>query len=134
MQALNRERMGGACNKISESVCHLRKAAKSSNQSLRRVAVGPSDHFFLPSSLEYHESKDVGSMQAEQKERLIHLQNPPSISAHSVLGKILFDACVPKDIEDWDINPRDSLNGQMLSSSRRHGPFNPIKCMRRSRL
>ncbi|KAJ8625133.1 hypothetical protein MRB53_033663 [Persea americana] len=136
MQALNRERMGGACNKISESVCHLRKAAKSSNQSLRRVAVGPSDHFFLPSSLEYHESKDAGSMQAEQKERLIHLQNSPtpSISAHSVLGKILFDACVPKNIEDWDINPAHSLNGEMLGSSRRHGPFNPIKCMRRSRL
>lgn len=133
IQRLDRERMGleGACNKISESVNNLRKAAESSNQSLRRVAMGPSDHFFLPSSLEYHESKGVSSLQDEQKERLIHLQNPPRINAHGVLGKILFDVCVPKNIEDWDIRPAGSLDRQIIRSSR---PFNPIKCIRRSRL
>ncbi|XP_058089127.1 uncharacterized protein LOC131236049 [Magnolia sinica] len=138
MLQLNRERtsLEGAGNKISESVRNLREAAVSSNESLQRVAVGPSNHF-LPSSVEYHESKNMGSMQDEQKERLIHLQTPPSISAHSVLGKILFDVCVPKNIEDWDIRPAGSLNGQIFSSSHRHrhsGLFNPIKCIRRSRL
>ncbi|XP_077249858.1 uncharacterized protein LOC143889500 [Tasmannia lanceolata] len=121
-------------NKISESVYNLHEAAVSSNESLRRVANGPSDHFFLPSSMDYLEGKDVGSVQDDQKERLINPQNPPSLSAHSVLGKILFDVCVPKNIEDWDIKPIGSLNKQTFYSSRRNAPFNPMKCIRRSRL
>ncbi|XP_077237652.1 uncharacterized protein LOC143879256 [Tasmannia lanceolata] len=134
VQKLNEERRGMACNQISESVYNLHKAAVSSNKSLCRVAHGPSDHFFMPSSVEYHEGKDVGSIQDEQKERLIHRQNPPSLSAHSVLGKILFDVCVPKNIEDWDLKPIGSSNSQTFSSRRRHTPFNPMKCIRRSRL
>ncbi|XP_042506676.1 uncharacterized protein LOC122083072 [Macadamia integrifolia] len=135
IQQLEGERMGmeGTHDEISESICNLRKAGKSSNQSLRRVALGPSDHFFLPSSVEYHEGRDVGSVQDEQKEGLIHMQNPPTINAHGVLGQILFDVCVPKNIEGWDIKPPGVFNGQPFSS-RRHSPFNPIKCIRRSRL
>lgn len=124
----NRE---GAEVKISESVFSLHKAAVSSNQQLQRGAIDLSDPFFMPSPEEYPENKGVGSMQDSQKDRLIHLQDQPSISAHSVLGQILFDVCVPKNVEDWDIKPAGSLNRHTFGSSSRHSPF---KCIRRSRL
>ncbi|KAK1302440.1 hypothetical protein QJS10_CPB12g01630 [Acorus calamus] len=121
---------------ISESVCSLHNAAVSSNESLRRVAVGPSDHFFLPSSSEYHETKDSGAVQDQQKGNLFHLQDPPSLNAHGVLGKILFDVCVPKNIEEWDIKNAGPLNihQRFGFSSRRPSAFNPIKFIRRSKL
>ncbi|XP_008805256.1 uncharacterized protein LOC103718291 [Phoenix dactylifera] len=120
---------GGSSNKISESVCSLHKAAVTSNESLRRVATDPTDHFFLPSSMEYEARED------EKKDESFHMQNVPSINAHGVLGQILFDVCVPKNVEGWDIKPVTSLNGrQSFASARRHGLFNPIKCIRRSRL
>ncbi|ONK55408.1 uncharacterized protein A4U43_UnF3660 [Asparagus officinalis] len=118
--------MAGSSRKISESVCCLHKAADSSNNSLRRVAIDPSDHFFLPSSTEYHETKEGGSLVNEQRGGSFQMQGPPTVNANGVLGKILFDVCVPKNIEGWDIKP--------VASSHRNGPFNPIKCLRRSRL
>ncbi|KAG9450922.1 hypothetical protein H6P81_010887 [Aristolochia fimbriata] len=133
IQQLNNERMslGGSSDQIHE-VCNLSKAAANSNESFGRVAVEPSDHFFLPSSMEIQPA----SVQDEQKERLIHLQtNQPAISAHSVLGGMLFDVCIPKNVEDWDIKGGSFSRRQRYgSSSGRNNPFNPMKCMRRSRL
>lgn len=124
----------GMHDEISESICDLQKVAVNSNQSLRRVALGPSDHFFLPSSVEDHNGRDSSSLQDEQKERSIYLPNPPSLNAHSVLGQILFDVCVPKNVEGWDIKFGGSLNGQPFAYARRFSPFHGIKCNRRSRL
>ncbi|KAG5548125.1 hypothetical protein RHGRI_013729 [Rhododendron griersonianum] len=125
----------GMHDQISELVCDLQKAAVESNQSFTRVARGPNDHFFLPSSAEYASSRESGSLQDEQKEGSVHLSNAPSMSAHSVLGKILFDACVPKNVEGWDIKFSGSLNGQPLGSARKHfSPLSGKKCIRRSRL
>lgn len=124
----------GMHDEISELICDLQKVAVNSNQSLRRVALGPSDHFFLPSSVEDHNGRDSSSLQDEQKERSIYLPNPPSLNAHSVLGQILFDVCVPKNVEGWDIKFGGSLNGQPFASARRFSPFHGIKCNRRSRL
>ncbi|KAI5592025.1 hypothetical protein BDE02_04G123400 [Populus trichocarpa] len=122
-------------DEMSELICDLQKAAVNSNQSLRRVAVEPGDHFFVPSSAEYYNSRESGPLQDERKERSIYLPNPPSISAHSVLGQILFDACVPKNVEGWDIRFSGCLNGQPIASAqRRHSPFHGIKFTRRSRL
>ncbi|KAK9112806.1 hypothetical protein Scep_020325 [Stephania cephalantha] len=120
-------------DEISESICNLRKAALTSSQSLLRVAIEPNEHF-LPGSMEVHEDRDVGSANDGRREGLIHLQKPPGINAHGMLGQILFDVCVPKNIEGWDIKPSASLNPQTFASKRRNSPFNPIKCMRRSRL
>ncbi|KAL0917129.1 hypothetical protein M5K25_012176 [Dendrobium thyrsiflorum] len=114
-----------ANNKIPESVCDLHGAALTSNESLMRVAVEPSDHFFLPRSNEFSDTRPAID---EQKGELFQL---PSIKPHGVLSQILFDVCVPKNIEGWDIKPMSSLNG---SRDCRHGPFNPIKYIRRSRL
>ncbi|XP_015892879.2 uncharacterized protein LOC107427060 [Ziziphus jujuba] len=134
MQQLEeRTGMEGKHDEISEIICNLQKAAVNSNQSLRRVALGPSDHFYLPSSAEYQNSRDPGP-QDECKERSVHLPSPPSINAHSVLGELLFDACVPRNVEGWDIKFCGSLNGQPVASARRHSPLHGIKCFRRSRL
>lgn len=124
-----RNGMEGMHDKICELICDLQNAAVDSNQSLRRVAVGPTDHFFLPSSLEYQSNKESGSLQDEQKER-VHVASPPSLSPHSVLGKVLFDVCVPKNIEGWDIK----FDGKRFGSGRKRLSLNGLKRMRRSRL
>lgn len=114
-------------NRISESVCCLHKAAVSSNESLRRVAINPSDHFYLPSSTEYHETKEGGSLANEQRGGPFQMRGPPTVNANGVLGQIFFDVCVPKNIEEgWDM--------KTVASSRHHCHFNPIKYLRRSRL
>ncbi|OEL21977.1 hypothetical protein BAE44_0017002 [Dichanthelium oligosanthes] len=118
--------------KIAHSVCSLHNAAANSNESLRRVANSPSDHFFLPSSKDHDESREPGSLIEDQRR---HLSHPPSMEPKGVLGQILFDVCVPKNVEGWDIKPTVSPNGRpTFASGRQLGPFNPIKYFRRSRL
>lgn len=123
--------MEGMHDEISELICDLQKAAVNSNESLRRVAVEPTDHFFLPSSAGNQNGTDSGD---EQKERSLSLSKPPSLSAHSVLGQVLFDVCVPKNVDGWDIKFCGSLNGQPFASARRNSPPRSIKGLRRSRL
>ncbi|KAK6135680.1 hypothetical protein DH2020_030583 [Rehmannia glutinosa] len=113
-------------------ICDLQNAAVDSNQSFRRVAVGPNDHFFLPSSSEHANSREIGSIQQERKERLPHRSSPPCMSANSVLGQTLFDVCVPKNVEGWDIKFSGSLNGEPFASVRKRSLFGGIK--HRSRL
>ncbi|KAI3769867.1 hypothetical protein L6452_00981 [Arctium lappa] len=124
--------MGGMHDKIYELICDLQNAAVDSNQSLRRVAVGPNDHFFLPSS---ETGKESGSLQDEQKERRgVHLAGPPpppTLNPHGVLGQVLFDVCVPKNIEGWDIK---FDKRQPFASARKRSSLNALKRMRRSRL
>ncbi|KAJ9166211.1 hypothetical protein P3X46_020993 [Hevea brasiliensis] len=135
-QRLGGERLvvEGTHDEVSEPIGDLRKAVASPNKSFLGVPIQPSDHFCMPSSVGYHEGRDVGSLQDEHKEGVIHLHSPPSINAHGVLGQILFDVCVPKNVEDWDVRSSTSLSSRQYTSTRRHAPFNPIKCIRRSRL
>ncbi|KAF5468289.1 hypothetical protein F2P56_012453 [Juglans regia] len=134
IRRLEGDRMGieGTQDAIPEPICDLRKATNNAH-SFHGVATGPSDHYFLPTSMEYYDGKGIDSLQDEHKEGLIHLPSLPSISAHGVLGQILFDVCVPKTVEDWDIKS-SPLNGRRFTPTRRHTAFNPIKCIRRSRL
>ncbi|KAF7810912.1 Alpha/Beta hydrolase fold [Senna tora] len=131
-----RERTGmeSMPDEISELICDLQKAAIDSNQSLRRVALGPSDHFFLPSSAGYHDGRDSGTPSDEPKEQSVCLPSPPSINAHSVLGQFLFDVCVPKNIEGWDVKSCGTLNSRPFGSARRHSTFGGLKSIRRSKL
>ncbi|KAK5831828.1 hypothetical protein PVK06_015627 [Gossypium arboreum] len=69
------------------------------------------------------------------EESLIRLPQPSSIDVNGVLGQILFDVCVPKDVEGWDMKSSDSSSRHPYTSSLwRNSHFNPIKCIRRSRL
>lgn len=131
-----RERTGmdGTQDEISEIICDLQKVAINSNKSLRRVALGPSDHFYLPSSEGHYNDRESGTSQEEQKEKTVCLPSSPSISAHSVLGQFLFDVCVPKNVEGWDVKFSGNLNGRLSASAPKHSPFRGIKCFRRSRL
>lgn len=121
-------------DETSSPICQPKKATTSSNECFGRVALELNDHFISPSSLEYQEGRNVGSVRNEHKEGLIHLSSLPSINAHGVFGQILFDVCVPKDVEDWDIRSSGSSNAPASARTRRHAPFNPIRCIRRSRL
>ncbi|KAL2344839.1 hypothetical protein Fmac_006124 [Flemingia macrophylla] len=133
---LERERIGvdGIHDEISELICDLQKVAINSNQSLRRVAVGPTDHFFLPSSAGHYSDRESGTSQDEQKEKPVSLPSFPSISAHSVLGQFLFDVCVPKNVEGWDVKFSGNLNGRSCASAPRHSPFRGTKRIGRSKL
>ena len=98
----------------------------------KSLAIGPTDDFFLPSSMEFNETRESDCSADDQKTDLFQL---PSINPQGVLSQILFDVCVPKNIVGWDIKPGMSLNGkQTFPSGRRHGPLNPMKFIRRSRL
>lgn len=133
------ERKGteGMHEEISDLICDLQNVAVDSNQSLRRVAIGPNDHFFLPSSAEY-QTRESSSLEDEPpKEKPSRSSSPgppPSINPNSVLGQLLFDACVPKNIEGWDIKFSGSLNGRPFASASKRSPLNAIKRIRRSRL
>jgi len=104
---------------------HQRTAATSSDR-LRRSPIDPTDQFFLPSSMEYHESSEG------PKPELFNMPSVESLSLNGVLGQVLYDVCVPKNVEGWDLKP--SASSHMHTVARRHGSFNPMKCMRRSRL
>ncbi|GER56651.1 hypothetical protein STAS_34387 [Striga asiatica] len=118
----------GMHDEISDLICDLQNAAVDSNQSFRRVAVGPNDHFFLPSSSYYHnDGKEFSSIQQERKERSPNRSSPPCMSANSILGQALFDACVPKNVEGWDIKFSGSVNGEPFASVHKRSPFRGIK-------
>ncbi|XP_065871172.1 uncharacterized protein [Euphorbia lathyris] len=125
--------LDGIHDEMSEIIYNLQKAAVCSNQSLRRVAVGPGDHFFVPTSVESHITKESGPLEDERKEKSVCLPTSPSINANSVLGKMLFDVCVPKNVEGWDVRFTGTLNGQPIGSAHRLSPFRGMK-FRRSRL
>jgi farnesol dehydrogenase len=136
IQRLEGERMGfeGTHDEISEPISDLRKAAANPHHSFRGVSIAPSDHFFMPCSVEYYEGRDVGSLQDEHKENLVHLRTPPTINPDGVHGQILFDVCIPKNVEGWDLRSPASLSRHPFNPTRRDAPFNPMKCIRRSRL
>ncbi|XP_073146319.1 uncharacterized protein [Henckelia pumila] len=136
IRQLEGEKMGleGTDAEISDPFHNLRKAASRSNQSFERITLDLNNHFVVPGSVEYHEDRGVGSVQDERKERYIPLSSPPKIGVHGILGQFLFDVCVPKNVENWDIGTSHTLRRDTFTSGRRHSAFNPMKCLRRSRL
>lgn len=111
-------------------MCNLHEVAATSNDSLRQVGNFPTDQFYSDSSS--NEGREAGSLVDEQRRELLQI---PRIEPQGVLGQILYDVCVPKNVEGWDIKPGMYLKDrQGFASSRRLGPFNPIKCLLRSRL
>ncbi|KAK9740610.1 hypothetical protein RND81_03G047700 [Saponaria officinalis] len=138
MERLKGHKMGseGTNDEISEPLGDLRKAAVDSNDIFKRFSAELAEHVVEPrNSFEYHEGRAVGSSVQNEKPDVVRLPSPPRINANGVLGQILFDVCVPRNIEEWDVGPLRSLHGSPFPSIKRHGMlFNPIKCIRRSRL
>ncbi|XP_047316373.1 uncharacterized protein LOC124920027 [Impatiens glandulifera] len=112
----------------------LKKATKNANQIVRRVALGSKDHFVVPTSVEYHDGKAVGSVEDGERGGFIQLTNLPRINAHGVLGQILYDVCVPKNVEDWDVKDSSNFSMAPFPNLSRRIYMNPIKCIRKSRL
>ncbi|OWM80739.1 uncharacterized protein LOC116216055 [Punica granatum] len=135
---VEQEKMGfeGGRDVIPDPIFNLGKAATGLSQGSHGLTLALSDQFLVPTSVVSYDggSRNFGSVQDNHQEDMIHLPARPSINAHGVLGQILFDVCVPKDVEDWDIKQSYYSNRRPFASSRRHAPFNPIKCILRSRL
>ncbi|KAL1540440.1 hypothetical protein AAHA92_24794 [Salvia divinorum] len=123
--------MKGGNDEISVPFNGLRKAAAMSRDSLHRVNLDLNEYLHLPSSLEYLEDRDAGPVPDESKGRYMPLSSLPKINAHGVLGQFLFDVCVPKNVDDWDLRFSPSTRS---ASERRSSSFNPINCILRSRL
>ena len=92
--------MEGTKDEITDPFSGLRKATMSST-SFQGFALAPSDNL-SSSSTEYYVGKGVGTIADERKGGFIHLPSRPSINANGVLGQILFDVCVPKNVEECD--------------------------------
>ncbi|KAH7654617.1 alpha/beta-Hydrolases protein [Dioscorea alata] len=130
---LNGETLGTRI--FRNNMSDLGTVAMGSNETLRQVAVSPSDHLSLSGLMGFDDTEMLDQTHHRQKSDSPCRQNSPGSSPNGVLGQILFEACIPKNIEGWDIKPGMSLNKrQTFPSSRRYNPFNPIKCIRRSRL
>ncbi|GAB2267379.1 hypothetical protein Dimus_002364 [Dionaea muscipula] len=149
IQQLERENagLGRGCDvillppqrKASSSAC-------SSDGGLRGLSVDLGDPFLVagPGSLECHQHQDgavgggSGSGSGSVHGSVVHLPSPPRINAsHGVLGQILFDVCVPTNVEGWDITPPSSSKRLPFPPppTKRQVHFNPIRCMqRRSRM
>lgn len=135
--------LDGKRDKVPESLGHLGDAALSSSQTFQqRAALELNDHFFVPNYSQYHGDEVVGSAPDEYRDFYIPLTKPPVINVHGILGQALFDLCVPEDVDDWDIKPPsflkhspfDPFTAHAIQSSDRISPFDPIKCIRRSKL
>ncbi|KAI4321027.1 hypothetical protein MLD38_034450 [Melastoma candidum] len=125
----------GHHDEISDPIAIFKKEAAGSSRGSHSLGLTLSNQILLPSSIEHYDGKGLGSVQDEHNPGVVHLPSLPSINAHGLLGQILFDACVPKNVDDWDIRQSpDAYYSRSLSSTRRHSPFNPMKCIRRSRL
>ncbi|KAL6527410.1 hypothetical protein OROGR_016500 [Orobanche gracilis] len=124
------ERMSseGPHDGVSSPSPPLVKIAARSNQSFSRNVVDLNDRFLMHTSLDYHEDRYFGSVHDEHIERYMSLSGPSEVGANGVLGQFLFDVCVPKNVEDWDL----TRSPASLRKSTFH--FNPMKCIRRSRL
>ncbi|CAK9317167.1 unnamed protein product [Citrullus colocynthis] len=120
---------GDSCNTTPE----VRKSASPSS-SFQEPALAPNDHLLFSSTMDGFDYRVIGSMRDEHMEGVMQLSNSPSTIPHGVLGQILYDVSVPKNVEDWDIGSSSSSNGVLREHTRRHTSFNPIKLMRRSRL
>ncbi|KAJ1276372.1 hypothetical protein BS78_05G210000 [Paspalum vaginatum] len=111
------------------STSGLHRTAARSARSLRRAPIDPTDQFFLPSSMEYHESSEG------PRPEVFNMPSMESLSLHGVLGQVLYDVCVPKNVEGWDLKPPVSMNRRHVRPVvHQRGSLNPIKCVRRSRL
>ncbi|THU52625.1 hypothetical protein C4D60_Mb10t05920 [Musa balbisiana] len=125
------ENLRSSCNNISESICSLHETALSSNESLRRVDVSASDNICVPSSSNNLEVKVGSSLLDERKGNSFTF---PSVNLQGVLSQVLFDVCVPKNVEGWDIKPVSLNVKQSIDLARGHGPSNHMRCIRCSRL
>ena len=111
----------------------VRKAASPSS-SFQEPALAPSNHLFFSSMIDGFDYRGIGSKHDEDMEGAMRLSNSPRTVPRGANGQILYDVCVPKNVEDWDIESSSSSNGVLRAHTRRHTSFNPIKLMRRSRL
>lgn len=100
------------------------------NRSFNGTPLVTTDHFFVPRSTVGYYVGNGGSVQDEHKQDLIRLSSAQNdedaVKPNGVLGQILFDVYIPKNVEDWDVKLSETTG----RSKRRQGK----RFIRRSRL
>ncbi|KAK8969015.1 hypothetical protein KSP40_PGU004791 [Platanthera guangdongensis] len=117
---------------VPESASNLHGSTGIFNNSPRISAMGSSEDFFLQTSMEYDGTMDPCSLIDEHNKGQI-LQLPSNIKPQGVLSQVLGNVCVPKNIEDRDINPTSS-SGTSHNFSSSNITFWGDKFIKRSRL
>lgn len=107
-RSLDREAMKETqCDdEITEPIQSLGQSTSGVNRSFNGTPLVTTDHFFVPTTVGYYVGRDGGYVQDEHKQDLIRLSNSQideSVKPNGVLGQILFDVYIPKNVEDWDI-------------------------------
>lgn len=113
---------------ISEPLSHFRETISSTNQhpNSKRMALDLNDHVIRPCSMEHQHVREEESVQDEIKECLTSRAAMLEVNAYGTLGQTMFDVCVPKNMEDWDL--------RSFASKRTYSCFFSVKCIRRSKL
>ncbi|CAE6221197.1 unnamed protein product [Arabidopsis arenosa] len=107
-RSLDREAMKETqCDdEITGPIQSLGQSTSGVNRSFNGTPLVTTDHFFVPTTVGYYVGRDGGYVQDEHKQDLIRLSNTQtddSVKPNGVLGQILFDVYIPKNVEDWDI-------------------------------
>ncbi|EOA13788.1 hypothetical protein CARUB_v10026883mg [Capsella rubella] len=126
-RSLDRETMKET-HEITEPIQSLGQSTSGLNRSFNGTPLVTTDHFFVPSTVGYYVGNGGGSVHDEQKQDMIRLSNTQTddtVKPSGVLGQILFDVYIPKNVEDWDLK---------LSETRRPRRNPGMRFIRRSRL
>jgi hypothetical protein len=127
-RSLDREIMKETQCDDAEPIQSLGQSTSGLNRSFNGTPLVTTDHFFVPSTVGYYVGNS-GSVQDEHKQDLIRLssaQTDDSVMPNGVLGQILFDVYIPKNVEDdWDVK---------LSETGRSRRKPGMRFIRRSRL
>ncbi|KVH99373.1 Protein of unknown function DUF829, TMEM53 [Cynara cardunculus var. scolymus] len=113
-------------NETSEPVHHLQEPLVSGSryhQNSKRLALDLNQRMIVPRSMAYDQVRETGPVQGEAEERFIRQSVMAEMNCDGIVGEILFDVGVLKNVEDWD-----------LRSFGRHSDINFIKCIRRSKM
>lgn len=112
----------------AEPIQRLGQSTSGLNRSFNGTPLVTTDHFFVPSTVGYYVGNS-GSVQDEHKQDLIRLssaQTDDAVMPNGVLGQMLFDVYIPKNVEDdWDVK---------LSETGRSRRKPGMRFIRRSRL
>ncbi|CAH2046505.1 unnamed protein product [Thlaspi arvense] len=108
-------------DEISEPVHSLGNSTSGLNRSFDGTPLVTTDHFFVPTTVGYYVGNG-GSVVDEHKQDLIRLSSTQdddeARKPNGVLGQILFDVYIPKNVEDWDVKLSETGRSKLRSAKR----------------
>ncbi|XP_010441911.1 PREDICTED: uncharacterized protein LOC104725016 [Camelina sativa] len=108
-------------DEIAEPIQSLGQSTSGLNRSFNGTPLVTTDHFFVPSTVGYYVGNG-GSVQDEHKQDMICLSSTQTdddtVKPNGVLGQILFDVYIPKNVEDWDVKLSETTRSRRKPGTR----------------